>query len=83
VAIRTGRLALKQSFRNDAGGVDFLSALALSSAEARMLGHTKLVARLVESGSSRLTAERVAEVELGSAEPGRARPHTQARRSRP
>jgi hypothetical protein len=34
---------------------------------------------LVEAGSSRLTAERMVEIERGKAEPGRARPHGKAR----
>jgi hypothetical protein len=80
VASPTASSASKESFRNAAGGVDLLGALALSRTEAHMLGRTQLVARLVESGTSRLTAERVADVELGAAEPGRARTHSQSRR---
>jgi hypothetical protein len=40
----------------------------------------EVVDRLVEAGSSRLTAERIVEVARGGAEPGRARPHSMARR---
>jgi hypothetical protein len=79
MAARSGSFVGKGPLRNEAGGVDMLSVLAMSRAEARMLGWTELVARMVERGVSRLTAERVAEVELGTAEPGRARKHTQAR----
>jgi hypothetical protein len=39
-----------------------------------------LVEQLVDGGASRLTAERIVEIELGEAEPGRARRHTQSRR---
>jgi hypothetical protein len=38
-----------------------------------------VVARLVDSGVSRLTAERVVEIQRGAAEPGRARTHTTSR----
>lgn len=38
------------------------------------------VEQLVAQGTSRLTAERIVAIERGDAEPGRARPHTQARR---
>jgi hypothetical protein len=61
-------------------GVDLLSVLAISRAEARALGRRELVERLVENGSSRLTADRIVALELGADEPGRARSHTYARR---
>jgi hypothetical protein len=48
--------------------------------EMKGLSETAVVARLVESGVSRLTAERIVEIERGSAEPGRARTHTTSRR---
>jgi hypothetical protein len=75
------RVAIRSEgpLRNEVGGVDLLSVLALSRAEARVIGSTELIARLVERGISRLTAERVAEVELGAAEIGRARTHSQSR----
>ena len=57
-----------------------MSALEISGTEARMLGHYRLVERLMDGGISRLTAERLAELELGAAEPGRARSHSHARR---
>jgi hypothetical protein len=44
------------------------------------LSKATVVTRLVESGVSRLTAERIVEIEHGSAEPGRARTHTTSRR---
>jgi hypothetical protein len=37
------------------------------------------VEQLVARGVSRLTAERIVAIERGDAEPGRARPHSQAR----
>jgi hypothetical protein len=61
-------------------GDDRLSLFAISKDEARMLGRSGLVERLVEEGTSRLTAERVAALEFSNAEPGRARYHTHARR---
>jgi hypothetical protein len=61
-------------------GVDLLSVLAISRAEAQALGRSELVERLVENGSSRLTAHRIVALELGTAEPGRARAHSYARR---
>jgi hypothetical protein len=79
MAVRTGGSASDGPFANDYG-VDLLSMLAISRPEAHALSHTELVARLVERGLSRLTAERMAEVQLGAAEPGRARTHSQSRR---
>jgi hypothetical protein len=40
----------------------------------------EVIDRLVEAGSSRLTAERMVEIDRGKAEPGRARPHGMSRR---
>jgi hypothetical protein len=61
-------------------GVDLLSVLAISRAEAHALGRRELVERLVENGSSRLSADRIVALELEKGEPGRARSHTYARR---
>jgi hypothetical protein len=47
--------------------------------EMKELSKATVVARLVENGVSRLTAERVVEIHRGSAEPGRARTHTTSR----
>jgi hypothetical protein len=80
VAIRTGGSAAEEPSTNAADGVDLLSVLAISEAEARALSRSEVVERLVESGSSRLTAERIADVEFDAAEIGRARPRTHARR---
>jgi hypothetical protein len=61
-------------------GVDLLSVLAISRTEAQALGRSELVKRLVERGSSRLTAHRIVALELEADEPGRARSHSYARR---
>ena len=61
-------------------GDDRLSLFAISKDEARMLGRSGLVERLVEEGTSRLTADRIAALEFDNDEPGRARYHTHARR---
>lgn len=49
--------------------------LELTDAEAERLSNASIVDRLVETGVSRLSAERIVEVERSMAEPGRARPH--------
>jgi hypothetical protein len=54
--------------------------LALSDSEVSKLRDWELVDRLVEAGSSRLTAERMVELRRSEAVPGRARPHSTARR---
>jgi hypothetical protein len=54
--------------------------LILSQAEAKRLHRLARVERLVASGASRLTAERIVAIERGEAEPGRARRHTPPRR---
>jgi hypothetical protein len=52
----------------------------MTERELRMLSSSALVHRLVESGISRLGAERMVAIERGDAEAGRARRHTQAHR---
>ncbi len=54
--------------------------LKLSQEEAERLSDAGIVERLVSTGVSRLSAERIVAVEREKAEPGRARPHSQARR---
>jgi hypothetical protein len=54
-------------------------SLELSDSQVGRLRDWELVDLLVEAGSSRLTAERMVEIERGEAEPGRARPHGKAR----
>ena len=60
--------------------VDDLEKIELADPAMRELSNSALVERLVVSGYSRLTAERFVEIERGTAEAGRARPHTTARR---
>jgi hypothetical protein len=54
--------------------------VGISESELQGLSTTVLVARLVAGGVSRLTAERFVEIHRGSANAGRARPHTLSRR---
>jgi hypothetical protein len=48
--------------------------------EMKTLSNAMIVARLVDRGVSRLTAERIVEIEREACEPGRARTHTMSRR---
>jgi hypothetical protein len=57
-----------------------LAGIVISDADLESLSSDALVSRLVAGGVSRLTAERCVEIHRGTAEPGRARPHTVARR---
>ena len=59
---------------------DRLASIEISKSDLHFLSDTALVARLVAGGVSRLTAERFIEIQRGSAEVGRARPHAVARR---
>jgi hypothetical protein len=59
---------------------DRVAHVDISEADMLGLSSTVLVARLVAGGVSRLTAERFVEIQRGSAEAGRARPHAVARR---
>jgi hypothetical protein len=59
---------------------DRLASIEISKSDMQLLSTTALVARLVAGGVSRLTAERFVEIQRGSAEAGRARPHALARR---
>ena len=51
-----------------------------SDSEAKRLERVALIERLVASGVSRLTAERMVVIQGGDDEPGRARRRPQARR---
>jgi hypothetical protein len=51
----------------------------IPDAELARLTDDAFVERLVERGVSRLTAHRIVAIQRGSAEPGRARRHAQAR----
>lgn len=55
-------------------------SIEMSDGEFRRLTGAGLVDRLVAGGMSRLSAERIVAIERGSAEPSRARTHSQARR---
>ena len=55
--------------------------LEIPSEEADRLSNGALVERLIAGGLSPLSATRIVEVERGDAEVGRARTHSQARRS--
>ena len=52
-----------------------IGKLDLSDAEARRLSDEALASRLVESGVTRLTAEKLVAIARGKDAPGRARQH--------
>jgi hypothetical protein len=56
-------------------GVTLFGALAIANSELRYLSNAMIVERLVESGVSRLSADRIVAVQRGQLEPGRARRH--------
>jgi hypothetical protein len=56
--------------------------LEIANSELLWLSDEAIVVRLVESGISRLTAERIVEVQRGEVAPGRARRHGQSHRPR-
>lgn len=60
--------------------IDRLAHIEISESEMKHLSSTVLVARLVEGGVSRLTAERFIAIQRDGVEAGRARPHPVARR---
>jgi hypothetical protein len=55
-------------------------SLEIPDAEVRGLSREAIIERLVDSGMSRLTAERAVEIEREAGEPGRARRRSLARR---
>ncbi len=65
---------------SDNATVAHFGNVEMDDAEVKTLSGSALVDRLVEGGMSRLSAERTVEIDRGTAEPGRARPHSQARR---
>jgi hypothetical protein len=65
---------------NAVPGTTLFGTIEIAEADVKTLNSAALVERLVDQGASRLTAERMVELERGSDEPGRARPHTNARR---
>ena len=54
--------------------------IQLAVKEMKALSNAMVVERLVDGGVSRLSAERIVEIERGAVEPGRARTHTTSRR---
>lgn len=61
-------------------GVTLFGSLAIADAEVASLSDATIVERLVKTGVSRLSAERIVEVQRGEIEPGRARRHAQGHR---
>jgi hypothetical protein len=59
---------------------DRLAEIEISEADLNTLSTPVLVDRLVARGFSRLTAQRFVEIQRGTGEAGRARPHAVARR---
>ena len=57
----------------------FYGKLELSESEAKRLGGARIVERLVATGVSRLSAERMVEIEREKLQPGRARRRAQSR----
>jgi hypothetical protein len=61
-------------------GVTIFGRLAIADAELESLSRAMIVERLVDSGVSRLSAERIVAVQRDNVEPGRARRHAKAYR---
>jgi hypothetical protein len=55
--------------------VTLFGALEIKNSELRYLSNAMIVERLVASGVSRLSADRIVAVQRGDDEPGRARRH--------
>jgi hypothetical protein len=72
-------MALKETKES---GVTLFGTLAIANAELRNLSNEMIVERLVASGVSRLSADRIVAVQRGQIEPGRARRHAQGHRAR-
>jgi hypothetical protein len=77
-----GESAVMGAGRRPAGNANppHFERLEIAEEEMRRLSGAALIDRLVSSGISRLSAERMVAIERGIAEPGRARAHMQARR---
>ena len=56
-------------------GMTRFGKVEIPDAEATRLSDAAIVARLVATGMTRLTAARLVEIARGNEEPGRARPH--------
>jgi hypothetical protein len=61
--------------------VTLFGALEIANSELRYLSNAMIVERLVASGVSRLSADRIVAVRRGHVEPGRARRHAQGHRA--
>jgi hypothetical protein len=64
----------------DSPDVVRFGGVVMSEGEFRRLTDAALIDRLVAGGISRLSADRIVAIERGTAEPSRARTHSQARR---
>jgi hypothetical protein len=62
-------------------GFTLFGALEIDNAELRFLSNAQIVERLVASGVSRLSADRIVAVQRGGLEPGRARRHGQSHKA--
>jgi hypothetical protein len=60
-------------------GVTLFGRIELPERTVEMANNDELVRLLVDAGASRLTAERLVELERGEGEPGRARRHRAGR----
>jgi hypothetical protein len=80
-ATALGQLAFEQGEAPASAGLasSQFRSLSLTDSKLRRLRDWEVVDLLIEAGSSRLTAERMVEIERGEAEPGRARRHTARR----
>ena len=80
-AEQVGQLALEQGEAHASAGLasSQFGSLSLTDSQLSRLRDWEVVDLLIEAGSSRLTAERMVEIERGEAEPGRARRHTARR----
>jgi hypothetical protein len=78
---QVGQLALERGEAPALAGLasSQFRSLSLTDSELRRLRDWEVVDLLIEAGSSRLTAERMVEIERGEAERGRARRHTARR----
>jgi hypothetical protein len=62
-------------------GFTLFGALEIDNSELRLLSNAQIVERLVASGVSRLSADRIVAVQRGGLEPGRARRHAQSHKA--
>jgi hypothetical protein len=65
----------------ESDGVALFGRLEIAHSEVHWLSNATIVERLVDSGVSRLSAERIVAVQRGEVEPGRARRHATGHRA--